>query len=71
MDSHNEWVSYLDHNVLPKNYDVPVMNSISKTGIPSLFEAANSQLFYAILLSLIGFSLILILEKLGNKKQSK
>jgi len=70
LDSHDKWVSYLDYNVLPNNYDVPLLDSLSKIGVPSLYEQTNPQIFYAIVLAVLGFSLILLLEKWGNFKSN-
>ncbi|MCT4581052.1 MAG: DUF368 domain-containing protein [Flavobacteriales bacterium] len=67
MNSHGEWVTFLDHNVLPENYDVPVLNSISEAGIPSVYQNADSQIFVALLFSLLGFALIFGMEALANK----
>jgi len=70
LNSNDEWVYYSDYSVLPNNYDVPMLDSLSKTGIPSLYQQTNPQIFHAIILAILGFSLILLLEKLGNKKIS-
>ena len=69
LDSHDNWVSYLDDNVLPSQYDTPVMDSITQKGIPMIYQQTNPQLLYAIILAIVGFSLILLLEKLGNSKK--
>lgn len=67
MNSHDEWVTFLDHNVLPEKYDVPVMNSISEAGIPTVYQNADSQILFALLFSLLGFALIFGMEAVANK----
>lgn len=67
MNSHDEWVTFLDHNVAPENYDLPVLDSISSTGIPQVFQNADSQILFALVFSLFGFALIFGMEAVSKK----
>ncbi len=71
MNSHGEWVPYLDTNVNPSNYDVPVLSSLNEQGIPALYKNADSQILYALLFCLIGFVLIFGMEGLAKKINKK
>lgn len=70
INSHNEWVAFLEHNVLPENYETPVLTSISEVGIPSVYQNADSQILVALLFSLFGFALIFGMEAVANKLKS-
>jgi len=67
INSHDEWVTFLDHNVVPSNYDVPVLESISSAGIPEFYQNADSQILIALLFSLFGFAIIFGMEAIANR----
>lgn len=67
MNSRDEWVTFMDHNVLPEHYDVPVHSTISSTGIPEVYLNADAQILYALAFSLVGFALIFGMEAIAKK----
>ncbi len=67
LNSHDEWVAFLEHNVTPSSYDVPVLESISTTGIPEFYQNTDSQILIALLFSLFGFALIFGMEAIANR----
>ncbi len=56
-------VTLVDSPVMPQNYDVIVRNGTKITG----YSEAPSQLLYAVLLAIAGFSLIFIIEFAAKK----
>lgn len=66
-NSHDEWVTFLDQNVAPSDYNLPVLNSISESGVPTEYIAAESELIFAVLLSLFGFLIIFGMEAFAKK----
>ncbi len=67
MNSHDEWVTFLDQNVAPSQYNLPVLNSISESGVPTEYIAAEPELLFAVLFSLFGFLIIFGMEAVAKK----
>lgn len=67
INSHDEWVTFLEHNVTPSNYDVPVLDSISTAGIPEFYQNADAQILIALMFSLFGFAIIFGMEAIANR----
>lgn len=67
LNSKDEWVSFIDYNVLPNNYQIPIMSSVSEKGIPNVFEFAEPQTLAAIGFIVFGFIVIFGMEAIANK----
>ena len=57
IDSHGEKVPFLQENILPGKYT-------------ELYQEPN-KLLWAILLAILGFGIVIVLERLGSKKPAK
>lgn len=67
MNSHNEWVSFLDHNVFPSNYDLPILETLSPKGVPTEYLLAEPKVLYALLLGVFGFVIIFGMEAVAKR----
>lgn len=67
MNSHDEWVVFLDENVMPAQYNLPEISSVNTSGIPTEFVSAEPQVLYAMLFGVFGFAIIFGMEAIAKK----
>lgn len=67
MNSHDEWVVFLDENVMPAQYNLPEISSVNTAGIPTEFVSAEPQVLYAMLFGVFGFAIIFGMEAIAKK----